>query len=320
MAIDGMFLRCISREISATALGGRIEKIYQPSRDEIIIVIRLRSGSVKLLVSANAGCPRIHFTESNIENPQTPPMFCMLMRKKLSGGKLISVRQPGLERVIYLDFETHDELGDVSTATVACEIMGRCSNIILIDKNGKITDSIKRVSSESSSVRQILPGLTYSAPPLQSNKLDPSLVSVGDIADKILSLPQDTAVSDAILSLTQGISPLVAREIEYTLKTDRIRELDPLKIHDLKNRISTLVNVVTAGTPSPTALINTDGIPKDFSFIDINQYGELMTKKTYRSCSELLDSFYRDRSSSDRMKQRSHELKKNLPIPKNVSL
>ena len=147
MALDGAFLFAVKKELMQL-IDGRIEKIHQPSREEIIISIRTRQGSKKLYISANAGSARVHITEKNVDNPQTPPMFCMLLRKRLGNGRLVNIRQDGLERILFFDFECVNEIGDVVMITLACEIMGRCSNLIIIGNDGKIIDSIKRVDGE----------------------------------------------------------------------------------------------------------------------------------------------------------------------------
>ena len=171
MALDGAYLRMLKLEIEQNAVGSRIDRIYQPSREEIIFLLRSRGWSGRLLLSAGADSPRIHYTEQPFENPKTPPMFCMFLRKHLTGAKLLGVRQMGMDRVLYLDFEATNELGDLVNITVAAEIMGRHSNIILIDGDGKVMDSIKRVDQEMSGVRPILPGIRYTEPPRQ-NKLN----------------------------------------------------------------------------------------------------------------------------------------------------
>ena len=170
LALDGIFLSCIKRELEA-AVGSRIDRIHQPSREEVVITLRHRGGNAKLLISVGAGSPRLHFTNVTLENPKAPPMFCMLLRKHLGSGKLTAVRQLGLDRVLYLDFETIDELGDMVTVTLAVEIMGRHSNLIVVGQDGKIIDAIKRVDPEMSSVRPVLPKMKYVLPPVQ-NKLD----------------------------------------------------------------------------------------------------------------------------------------------------
>lgn len=160
MALDGAFLYAVKRELNVL-IGGRIDKIYQPSREEIIISMRTRQGGSKLLISASASSARIHITQMSVDNPMTPPMFCMLLRKHLGSGKLTAIRQDGLERIIYLDFECINELGDIVTVTLACEIMGKYSNIIVINNEGKIIDSIKRVDGDMSRERIVLPGMSY---------------------------------------------------------------------------------------------------------------------------------------------------------------
>ena len=164
MALDGAFLYAIRNELSSL-IGGRVEKIHQPSREEIIISLRTRNGGKKLYISANAASARVHITENTVDNPQTPPMFCMLLRKHLGSGKLVGIRQDGLERILFLDFECVNELGDIVTVTLACEIMGRCSNLIIINNEGRVIDSIKRVDEEMSRERLVLPGMKYTLPP-----------------------------------------------------------------------------------------------------------------------------------------------------------
>ena len=160
MALDGAFLSKLVKEISETALDARVDRIFQPGREEIIIVLRWRGGSGKLLLSANADSARIQFTQASYENPKTPPMFCMFLRKHLGSARLIEIKQIAMDRIVHLVFETLNELGDLVKITVALEIMGRHSNIIIVDQNGRIMESIKHVDEEMSAVRQIMPGMT----------------------------------------------------------------------------------------------------------------------------------------------------------------
>ena len=152
MALDGAFLSLVTKEIENEAMGSRIDKIAQPSKEEIIITLRFKGGTKKLLISANASSPRLHFTNITLENPKSPPMFCMLLRKHLSAGKFIGIRQNGLDRTVMLDFETVNELGDLTVTTIAVEIMGRYSNIILLNESGVVIDSIKRITIDLSCV------------------------------------------------------------------------------------------------------------------------------------------------------------------------
>ena len=171
MAFDGAFLSCLRAELQDTLRDARIDKIHQPSREELVLSLRRRNGAEKLYISARANSPRIHFTAVPLENPAQPPMFCMLLRKRMTGGRLAAIRQPGLERALYLDFDCVNELGDIVRLTLAVEIMGRHSNIILVE-NGQVVDAIKRVDWDMSSVRPVLPGLPYSPPPAAPGRLD----------------------------------------------------------------------------------------------------------------------------------------------------
>ena len=165
MALDGAFLRIIRNELSASLIGARVDKIYQPSKDEIIISLRTKTlGGFRLLLSANANHARVQLTRQPTENPKVPPMFCMLLRKHLSSAKLMAIRQQEMDRILYLDFETINELGDFVMITIIVEIMGRHSNIIMVGQDGRVIDSIKRVSEDISSVRPILPGMRYELP------------------------------------------------------------------------------------------------------------------------------------------------------------
>ena len=172
MALDGAFLACLRQEIWDSLPAARIDKIHQPGREELIIALRYKGGNRKLYLSAGANSPRIHFTDTAPENPAQPPMFCMLLRKRLTGGRLVDIRQEGWERALYLDFDCINELGDPVRLTLAVEIMGRHSNIILIGPDGIIIDSIKRVDPAMSSVRPILPGLRYEVPPADGTRCD----------------------------------------------------------------------------------------------------------------------------------------------------
>ncbi len=315
MALDGAFLSLLKTEISQTALGARVEKISQPSREELIISLRYKGGSAKLLISATASSPRIHFTEIALENPKSPPMFCMLARKHLNNGKLIGIRQVGMDRIIILDFESVNELGDLVQISIAVEIMGRHSNIIIIDQNGKIIDAIKRISDDMSRVRSILPGMKYSLPPLQE-KLNILENDIDVICNEVTSITnKEIELNKAILEKLQGFSPLVCREIENyvgNFQSVVVSEMTQDQKDRFKFAMQNLKEILQSGKSQPTQLIEKENKPKDFSFIDIKQYGALMTTKQFDSLSQLLDSFYSERDRVCRMKQRSHDLLKML--------
>lgn len=310
MALDGAFLFAVKNELSCL-IGGRIEKIHQPSREEIIISIRTRQGSKKLYISANAGSARVHITQKNVDNPQTPPMFCMLLRKRLGNGKLLNIRQDGLERILFFDFECVNELGDIVTITLACEIMGRCSNLIIIS-DGKIVDSIKRVDSEMSRERMVLPNMTYSLPP-KNDRLNFLEAEPQQIIQK-LSENSQAELSKALIRVFEGISPVLAREWtffagrgEYLNGNVSGDQLDRLLFIIKRTREQLLNNECCF-----TVAITKEGLLKDFSFIRLSQFGNLMYTKEISSASELLDYFYFERDSAIRTKQRANDLFKLL--------
>ena len=167
MALDGAFVHFLTKELKNELVGARVSQIHQPNRDEIILALRTLSGNRKLLISARANSPRVNFTENAPENPASPPMLCMLLRKKLCGSKIHDVRQPDLERIIFIDFDATNELGDQIRLTLACEIMGKYSNVIFIDGEGVIIDALKRVDPTMTTQRLVLPLMKYELPPSQ---------------------------------------------------------------------------------------------------------------------------------------------------------
>lgn len=312
MALDGAFLCAVKNEL-LTLVGGRVEKIHQPSREEIIITIRTRSGSRKIFISANAGSARVHITENSVDNPQTPPMFCMLLRKHLGSGKLISVRQDGLERIIFLDFECVNELGDVVTIILACEIMGRCSNLIIIDQEGKIIDSIKRVDEEMSRERMVLPGMRYTMPP-RSSRLN-FLTCEPEQITKCIRSAGAVELSKALVRSFEGISPLLAREWTFFAGRGAHLEADSMSQDNLDRLLYIIKktrNQLLSGECCFTAVSDRDGNLKEFSFIRLSQFGTLMYTKELPSAHELLDYFYSERDRSARTKQRANDLFKFL--------
>lgn len=306
MALDGIFLSCLRNEIEEKALGARVEKVHQPSRDEIIIQFRNREGSMKMILSAKADAPRIHFTECSPENPAKPPLFCMLMRKYISGARLTGVKQNGLERVLILNFEATNELGDKIFPKIIIEIMARHSNLILVDENEKIIDAIKRVDFTKSSVREVLPGLMYQLPPAQ-DKLNLLTDDISSVVKSIMN--SDKRLSKSVQNVLQGVSPIICREIAYRCCDDDIQAgLVDEKI--LLNAVQELKQACK--NPEPYMIYDVDGKEKDFSFMPIVQYGDFGEIKRFSSFSQVLESFYFLREKKDRIKQRSFELFKQL--------
>lgn len=306
MALDGLTLHFIKEEIAAAAVGCRVEKVHQPSREELVLILRGRNGAHKLLISARANSPKIHFTSFPPENPAKPPMLCMLLRKHLTSALLTNVRQEGLERVLFLDFDATNEIGEPVKFTLCTEIMAQYSNIILINEQGNILDAVKRVDSETSSLRQILPGMLYRLPPKQ-NKPDLFDSSGISIANCAAQTPNKSA-SAAVLASVQGLSPIVCREVvSRSIAEDKRTEfLSDGEIESLGTEIEKLKTV----EPYPCAVIEASGKPLDFSFMNITQYGDNVRIKPFDSFSELLDDFYFEKDRLERTKQNSSELQK----------
>lgn len=287
MALDGIFLYHLKNEIASFAVGSRVDKIHQPSREELIFTLRSRAGSRKLLLSCRGDSARVHFTEFAPENPAKPPMFTMLLRKLLQGARLDAVEQQSLERVLKFHFTGTNDLGDKTRYTLIIEIMSRYSNIILTDANEKIIDAVRRITGEQSSVRQILPGILYVSPPPQ-NKLDIFTCSLDEVRQRLAN--SGKSVAKAVQDTLMGVSPIVCREFENGLSLERFQEY---VLH-----------------PVPTVVL--DGAPKDFAFMPIRQYGDLLRCKTFDTFSALLDYFFYERVRVARIKSRSAELFKQL--------
>ena len=220
MALDGIFLHHLKNEVAEFAVGARIDKIYQPSKEELVLSLRSREGAEKLLLSCRANTAGMYFTKYPPENPAKPPMLCMLLRKHLCGGKILSIEQQGLDRIIKITVRSSNELGDEVLLTLVAEIMGRYSNIILLDDKGTIIDALRRVDENSSRVRRVLPGLKYEAPPAQ-DKLDILTDDIEKIKARISKSTKSPA--NAFQTAVMGVSPIVCREYENGTSVEQIK-------------------------------------------------------------------------------------------------
>jgi predicted ribosome quality control (RQC) complex YloA/Tae2 family protein len=312
LALDGIFLSLIKNEINTTLEFAKVDKVQQPEKDEIDIIFRLRGGAEKLLISASASNPRIHFTQNAKENPMQAPMFCMLLRKHLCGGKFSGARQQGLERILFLDFDCYNELGDEVRRTLAVEIMGRHSNIMLLDENGRILDAIKHIDETMSAVRQVFPGMKYELPP-QQDKLNILEAASREVTEKILS--QKTGLLDkAILTCVQGVSPIICREIAQLVcrNTDtKMAQLDLSQQERLKFFLERIADDLKNNRQKPVMVQDTGTHkPLDFAFMEITQYGRAASTKQFESFSQLLDNFYFERDRIEHFSQRSQDILK----------
>lgn len=314
MALDGAFVHHLAKELRDELTGARVSQIHQPNRDEIIVAVRTFNGNKKLLISARANSPRVHFTENVPENPASPPMLCMLLRKRLCGAKIADVRQPQLERIIFIDFDATNELGDHIELTLAVEIMGKYSNVIFIDENGIIIDALKRVDPTMTTQRLVLPSMKYELPPSQ-DKLNMLECEPGEIVNAIQSLSKPEKLNKAILAVVQGVSPIVCREIEYLVTSGEEVYSDELSAQYLKRLdyyVGKLTDAVRNTSGVPYSVSEPKGKPKDISFMGITQYGTVMNVRRADTFSQLLDSFYCERDRVDRMRVKGQDLLKLL--------
>ncbi len=302
MALDTITINKLIDEFRQELPNSRIDKIHQPEKDEILLSIKSRTNSYRLVISANSSQPRIHFSKVQKENPKTAPLFCMLLRKHLQSGRITEIKQIDFERIIRFGIESYNEFGDLTTKYLFCEIMGRNSNIILTKEDLTIIDCIKHIDFSISTVRQLLPGLIYSPPPAQNkipilseeiNSINLDFKSVGQTPEK------------EIMSNISGISPLISREI--VARATGKNNLDCSDLDDeIRQKINAEFKKIGCEKTNPCVIYEkTSGKIIDFSPIDILQYSKLAEKRYFESINEMLDDYFFERDSMERMKQKS---------------
>lgn len=310
MPMDALCLSAVCREVEPAVLGGRIDKIYQPSRDEILLQIRGRAGSCRLLLSANPSRPRLQLTDLPRENPAEPPMFCMLLRKYLAGGKILALRQPPMERLAELVVEATNEMGDKVRRRLVLEAMGRRTNLLLLDGEDRIVDCLRRVEGDLTQARPLLPGMFYQYPAPQPGKKNPGALTPADRAE-LLALGQGAGPADRfLLDHCMGLSPLLARELAFEAfgEVDAPVSRDPAALLD---RLERLLARLSQGEAVPTLLVREDK-PVDFSFRPILQYGPGTESRAYPTFAALLDAFYQARETADQVRQKGQDFLKTL--------
>lgn len=308
MAFDGITIAGIVKEMDEKITGGRIYKIAQPEKDELLLTIKNNGGQVRVLMSADASLPLIYMTDANKPSPMTAPNFCMLLRKHLQNGRIISVTQPGLERIVKLELEHLNEMGDICRKYLVIELMGKHSNIIFYDDKNIIIDSIKHISGMVSSVREVLPGREYFIPQTQ-DKLDPMQVSKEDIRDSFQknSMPAFKAV---YLGFT-GISPCIAHEICYRAKVDSDKPTGDMATEEINALVEAFWMVsqdIREGNFKPNVVYENKQ-PKDYAAISLTSYSKEQTT-CYDSMSELLEHYYAEKNLVTRIRQRSVDLRR----------
>ena len=308
MAFDGITIANITKELKDKLTGGRIRKIAQPENDELILTIKSAEGNFRLLISASASLPLIYLTDTNKPSPMTAPNFCMLLRKHIENGRIVEISQPGLERIIRFDIEHLDELGDLRRKTLVVEIMGKHSNIIFCDENDKIIDSIKHVSLQMSSVREVLPGRTYFIP-ITQEKADPLELTLESFTNLIGG--KSTKLAKAIYTSYTGISPVAANEIVFRSGLNAEMSgnaLSELEILHLYKTFSYYIEDVKSGNFAPQIVYNGKA-PIEYSALPMTMYGDY-ENITHESISYILETYYAERNTVTRIRLRSVDLRK----------
>jgi len=309
MAFDGIVCHAIAEELNSLLSDGRIDKIHQPERDTVIISVRTRSAAYRLLLCANPSCARVHLVSAGMENPQSPPMFCMLMRKHIGSGKITKIEQRDFERIIRIHIESYDELGYLSEKILVCEIMGKHSNIILLGKDDKIIDAVYHIDFSVSSVRQILPGLIYTEPPSQDKK-NPLLLQKQEV--KELLKRDSTPMYRYIMDTYSGISPLMAREAVFRAcaHTDKTgEEATPEQIDKTAYIFSAMAENISESKLFPCTVTDKEtGKLIDFNALEITQFEDMADVTPYESVNEAAEAFYLKKSAMQSLKQKSGDL------------
>ena len=314
MPLDALCLSGVIHELNTSLAGARVDKIYQPGRDEVVLALRTQSvGNVRLLLSANPAHPRLHLTTLPLENPEKPPMFCMLLRKHLSGARLLELVQPPLERAAVLRFEALNELGDRVERRLVLEAISHKTNLVLLDGDGRILDCIRHTGGDVTTGRILQPGMFYRLPP-GVDKENP-LTADRERLESLLSAAPEEAQSDKwLLDTFGGLSPLICRELVHQAAgaTDaRLHTLGPQGQARLLDRLEGLKEIVTSGQYTPT-MISLEGHPKDFTFLPVGQYEGAAQVEDWPAFSPLLDAFFEQRERQDRIKQRGQDLIKSV--------
>ena len=304
MPLDAVCLQAVVEELAPQITGSRIEKIQQPARDQVVLLLR---GNRRLLLSAGGGQPRLHLTELPRDNPAQPPMFCMLLRKYLSGGIIESIQQAPLERVVTLTVSAADELGERSQFSLILEAVARRANLILADKDGHIIDCLRRIDFEMNPDRQVLPGLFYHLP-TPPDKVSPFTVTEEEFAALAAAAGEGAPADQWLVRTVNGLSPLVARELTFRAcgSTDA-----PVTGHTaaLWSAFAAWRDTVNEKHFTP-AMLKRSGVPMDFTYLHVGQYGGAAEEETYTSFSRLLDDFYEKREQAERVKQKGQDLVK----------
>lgn len=305
MAFDAGMLACALSELKSAALGARIEKVYQPERDEIVLQMRSFEGGRRLLINAGSGNPRIGFTETQKENPQNPPMFCMLLRKYLQGAKLSEISQASFDRVAFLGFDTRDEMGFPCRRYLIAELMGKYSNLIFADGDKKIITALRTTDFSLDSLRQLLPGMTYALPPSQ-NKINPLTVEREQFFAVLDGASPDRRGDSWIVSSFSGIAPVVAREIIFRATGHTDTPLSYCFREELWQEFSAVRERILCESFEPCLILDGDK-PVEYCFMPLSQYGDAECRPM-GGAGKLFDAYFEKRDREQRVHQRASDI------------
>lgn len=316
MAFDAGMTAAVAAELREKVLGGKIEKVYQPQRDEITLSLRGAEQNRRLLLSASGSCPRVGLSAAVRENPQSAPMFCMLLRKHLSGAVISGVVQPGFERVLRIDFETRDELGFACSRSLICEVMGKWSNIIFTDGEDKILGVLRPVDFSVSHKRQVLVGMKYELPPAQQDKCNPLSETQEGFMQR-LAAAGDEPCDKFLLRTYQGISPLTAREISFLASLSADKPADACSPRLLWDAFNGVMERIRNEKFEPVLIAETDGTPVEYSFFPVKQYGLRAKCTPMPDFGALLDAYFEQKDRVARLRQRANDIFKLLLAAQN---
>lgn len=305
MAFDAGMLACTLCEIRKSALGARIEKVYQPEKDEIVLQMRSFEGGRRLCINAGSNNPRIGFTATVKENPQNPPMLCMLLRKYLQGAKLTEVSQADFDRVAFLGFDTRDEMGFECRRYLIVELMGKYSNLLFADGNKKIISAMRTSDMSLDSARPLIAGMTYELPPSQ-DKHNPMHLSREDFADVYAQLPADRPCDKALVAALCGVAPVVAREIVFRATGHTDTPVRYCFYEDIEREFFEVVDAIRTESFSPSIVLDGER-PAEYSFIRLTQYTGCEVRDV-QSAGELLDAYFVTRDNIQRVRQRASDI------------
>ena len=310
MAFDAIFMSCLKNEIESRTVNLKISKVQQPERDIFLFTLR----GEKIYVSLASYGARVAMTAENMENPQTPPMFCMFLRKHLTGGRIVSLTQPPLERAYDFEIEAYDQLGRITKLHLIVELLGRYTNLIVTDENMMIIDCVRRIGFDVSDKRQVLPGLLYTEPP-KTGKRDPFKTEAGDLVS-LLENSDDVRLDKWINTQFDGFSPLICREIVSRaygvtdIRASEAKEKDGFAAFE--NSFLSLINEVKNGEFAPYILYDADGKPYEYSFTPITQYGGAMRCEKCEDFSSLMHEFYSKRDRIERTRTKTQAITKSI--------